>query len=474
MNLFLCEDDMGRIRAFCLIGPAIAVSIAAACDARAGQAAGRFVHVSDIHFDPFNPPGLARNLASSPPDTWQAKFAALPDQPMSSYESDTNHALLSSALAAIAGAAREADFAIVTGDLLAHRFEEETARTLAVQTTSDRAQAFATATTVYVAEALGAAFAGKPVIVALGNNDSSCGDYEIEPAGRYLAATKDVVRRLAGNDRVEPDFDQTYALGGFYAVRHPTVTAISILVLNDILWSTKYRNACGSNGSTAAKGMMDWLTERLRQAKKAGSRVWLVHHIPVGIDPYSTAHAKATICAAKVTPYLNEPFASQYLGLLREFKEVIQASFAGHVHFDDYRLLLDDSSNPIGLEKIAPAISPIFGQNPGFHMFTYDLRNGAPSDFSTIFLANLAEASNATAGDWRVEYTFTQAYRQPRYGVETVAAMWNAVSKPGPLSDIFRRLYDVSRGELGETTLKAYTCAIDRPDPKSYAACYCP
>jgi sphingomyelin phosphodiesterase acid-like 3 len=458
-----------HICAICLIAPVIAC----AGGARAENGTGRFVHVSDIHFDPFDPPGLAPNLASSPPETWQAKFTALPDQTMSSYGSDTNHALLSSALAEIANAARGADFAIVTGDFLAHRFEEETARTLGVQATSDNAQAFATATTVYIAAALETAFAGKPVIVALGNNDSSCGDYEIEPAGRYLAETKDVVGRLAGKDRVDQDFDQTYALGGFYAVRHPSVANISILVLNDVLWSTRYRNACGANGSTAAKAMMDWLRERLWQGRKAGSKVWLVHHIPIGIDPYSTSHAKASVCAAKVTPYLNEPFASQYLGLFREFKDVIQASFAGHVHFDDYRLIPDEFSKPVSLEKIAPAISPIFGQNPGFHVFTYDLRNGAPSDFSTVFLANLAKTPNATGGEWRAEYKFTEAYRQPHYGVDTVAAMWSAVSEPGRLSDMFRRLYDVSRGELDEETLKAYTCAIDRPDPNAYAACYC-
>ena len=95
------------------------------------EPAGTFALVSDIHFDPFDHPGLAKSLAAAEPGEWMARFAALPPGPASQYGSDTNHVLLSSALAAVAKAAADADFAIVGGDLLSHGFEDDTAKALA-------------------------------------------------------------------------------------------------------------------------------------------------------------------------------------------------------------------------------------------------------------------------------------------------------------------------------------------------------
>ena len=57
----------------------------------------------------------------------------------------------------------------------------------------------AATTSNYVAEAIALSLPGKPIILALGNNDSDCGDYQIDPGGPYLAATRETVRRLAGS-----------------------------------------------------------------------------------------------------------------------------------------------------------------------------------------------------------------------------------------------------------------------------------
>src|SRR5260370_15280237 len=103
-------------------------------------------------------------------------------------------------------------------------------------------------TTLFVGEALADALAGKPAILALGNVDSSCGDYRIEPGGHYLAATREMVRRLVGAERLEPDFDETYAAGGYYAARHPTLANGLILGLNHGLGATQYRAPRGTDG----------------------------------------------------------------------------------------------------------------------------------------------------------------------------------------------------------------------------------
>lgn len=435
------------------------------------EGSGTVVVISDLHFDPFDPPALAAALAGSAPTTWQAAFASVDNQAMSRSGEDTNHALLVSSLAAFAKRAADADFAIVPGDFLAHEFEDKAAKALNIAPTSPAAGEMAVKTTVFVADLLADALAGKPAIVALGNNDSSCGDYRIEPGGSYLANTRETVRRLVGTARLEADFDETYAAAGYYAARHPTVANGLIIVLNDILWSTKYRDACGTGGQAAAQAMFGWLRERLARQRAAGGRVWMVHHIPWGIDPYSTIATPAPSCPAKVVPFLQEPYASDFPALLAEYRDVLQASFSGHTHFDDYRLLGDERGTVVGVDKVTPAISPIFGQNPGFQVFTYDRRSGAPTDFSTWYLANPGDPLHKA--DWRFEYTFTEAYGLPAYSPAAVETLWKGTSTDGARRGTYQRLYAVGRGTLDTGNLPAYACAIRHLDRPSFTACYC-
>ena len=440
--------------------------------ASAAEPSGRFAVITDIHFDPFAPEEIAATLARLPPDEWMARFAALPTAPASQYGKDTNHVLLASALAAIAQRTADADFAIIGGDLLSHGFEEDTARALAVPLGSAAQRDFAKRTTLFTTLALGEVFAGRPVIVALGNNDSDCGDYEIEPGGGYLAAIRDTVRALAGTDRVAADFDETFGAGGYYALRHPTVPDTRILVVNDILWSERYRDACGADGLAAGRAEMAWLSATLDAIASAGQRAWIVHHIPWGIDPYSTLHAKAESCPARVVPFMGAAFSDAFLALIRRHAGIIDMSLSGHIHFDDYRLLLDDTGAAAGFDKVVPAISPIFGQNPAFQLFTYDLADGRPRDFSTIALANLP-ALGPAPGDWRETYVFSEAYGVSGFSPESVAVLWNGLGQGGARRAAYRDNYNAGHGVLASAGLEAYACAVAYLDRADYAACLC-
>jgi sphingomyelin phosphodiesterase acid-like 3 len=451
-----------------LVGLLVPVTFVAA-----EEPAGAFALISDFHLDPFGPPELAGRFAVEPPDNWMAIFESIETQKMSLWGSDTNYALFASSLVAFAKSADAADFAIVPGDLIAHEFERKAAEALDVTPSDAKVRDLAIKTTLFVGNSLGRALPDKPIILALGNNDSDCGDYEITPGGRYLSKTREMVRRLAGADLVAKDFDETYGAGGYYAVRHPGLPQTLILVVNDVLWSAKYQDACGTGGEAAAEAMMTWLGDNLARQRAAGDSVWLVHHIPWGIDPYSTAHSRGTDCAAKVVPFLREPYAAGFIGLLREYKDIIQASYSGHVHTDDYRLLVDDRENVLGLQKIPPAISPIYGQNPGYEIVSYDLKSGVPTDFSTYYLANLDGASLAVPGDWRFEYTFTEAYGIPSYSAEGVAEMVKAIEAGGADAETYRGLYTVGHDPLPEKDLPAYVCAMTRLDQDGFTKCYC-
>jgi len=441
--------------------------------AQPAESNGSFALLSDIHLDPFDPPELAAQLADSPVEAWPALFATITEQAMSSWGRDTNYALFASSLDAVARSAATTDFVIVPGDFLAHEFEKKAADALGTASSEEKISALAVGTTAFVGDSLARVLPDKPIILALGNNDSDCGDYEITPGGRYLAETRNVVSRLAGADLLAADFDRTYAAGGYYAVRHPGLPGTLILVVNDILWSADYRDACGSDGEAAAEVMLAWLRDRLAGQKAAGGSVWLVHHIPWGIDPFSTADSRDPTCAAKVVPFLRDPYAEAFIGLLREYRDVIQASYAGHIHTDGYRLLIDDDASALGLQKVVPAISPIYYQNPAFQIVTYERTTGIPTDFSTYYLTNLGQASLAVPGDWRLEYSFSEAYGLGPYSADSVAAMVKAIEAGGTAADTYRRLNVVSHGSLPETDLSAYVCGMTRLEQTGYARCYC-
>ncbi len=448
---------------------------AAGLPACASEPSGIIAVVSDIHFNPLAAPDLAPRLAAAEPKEWPSVFASAGGQGFPARGEDTSQALLASALGALSGTAGDADLVVVTGDLLAHRFQEAAAHALGTSPTSSVVTGLASKTALYVADTLRAALPGRPVLLALGNNDSECGDYQLEPGGAFLASLRDMVRELAGPDRLAQDFDQTYMAGGYYAMRHPTLPGVTILTVNDVLWSTDYRDACGTSGDQAAAAMMGWLEQQLSEARAAGRRVWLVHHIPVGIDAYATLHASAELsCPARVIPFLKDPFASRFIELLRAYAAIIQAGFSGHTHQDSYRLIMDAI---VGVEKVTPSISPIFGNNPGFHVFNYDRQTGNVTDFSTWYLANLEQTTAPSQGEWRREYVFTETYVEQTYSAAAVKRIANAMLGTGAeeagISNAFRRLYLVSHGEIPVGALTAHACAISNPTLSSYTACYC-
>ena len=429
--------------------------------------------ISDFHFNPFDPPELAKELVNRPVEEWPEIFGTIERQGMSKWGSDTNYALFASSLEAFSQSAAGADFAIMAGDFLAHKFEEKMVASLKEPSTEESLPAFSIKTTLFVGDAISRAFAGKPVIVALGNTDSGCGDYGITPGGSYLAGTRDMVRRMVGEDLIGDDFDETYAAGGYYALRHPTVPNSRILVLNNILWSAKYHDRCSGSVEAAAMTMRRWLRKQLEDQKSTGGSVWVIQHIPWGVDTNSTLKAKGTQCREKIVPFLKENDAAQLHHLIREYSTTVQTSFAGHVHTDDYRLLQSPGSQPLIAQKILPAISPIYNQNPGFSIMTYDAKTGAPLDFSTYHLTNLDSASLTEPGYWRFEYDFADEYGFERYSAESIAEIVENAGDGGERATTYRRLYELGHGQMSEEDLPAYACAMKNLSRQEFSECFC-
>ncbi|MGH6920104.1 MAG: metallophosphoesterase, partial [Geminicoccaceae bacterium] len=364
---------------------------------------GVFLIISDIHFDPFADPAIVEQLVAAEASAWRGIFASSGQQGFAQYGSDTDYPLMTSALAAARRVLPRPDFVLYAGDHLAHDFE--TKFDTYAGGGSEAYERFVIKTMTFVAQQLWAAFPRAPVYAALGNEDSICGDYMIAPGERFLAAVGELWAAHSEHPQAFADF----RIGGFYAVPHPTVPDRDLVVLNNVFWSTSYDDRCNPQGGDPGAAQLAWLEWTLYRTKLRGRSASLLFHIPPGIDSFNAAHGKSS-CADNVLPYLQDVYAKPFLALLERYRGILEVSYAGHTHMDNFRVVTTPAGAPILLTHITPAISPIYQNNPGFGVVLYDRTSGDLMDYATIYLTNLAQAGHGEPARWAIEYTFRDAY----------------------------------------------------------------
>jgi sphingomyelin phosphodiesterase acid-like 3 len=427
--------------------------------------AGEFLWLSDIHFDPLADPLIVDRLAVAEPAQWRAiltngstKFPA--------FGHDATWPLFSSLLQASGKALPKPAFTMVTGDLLAHHFRERfNAEAAAHDDNSFRS--FVRKSVEFVALELKEVSAGAPVLIALGNNDSECGDYSIQPGGPFLHDTAKLVTDLSG----APDSD-SYERYGSYSVSNPAVKHERIIVLNTVLFSPRYRDLCGHGTDDPGARELAWLAGKLQEAESHHEKVWLVYHIPPGVDAYVTARAQQRSGAGSVTLLWKESYTDKFLSLLTQYAQVVGPNFAGHIHVDDFRLLGGSTkSSPFVIA--GPAASPITGQNPTFRLVQFDAR-GKLEDESTYYLKNLTAAGVGAAPVWTLEYDFRTAWKLSGLNAESFAKLYGRIASSPEAAARWTLLYSTSNlagSPVTAANSRQFYCAMGNLSQGPYETC---
>ena len=272
----------------------------------APEIAGQVLVMSDLHFDPMADPQLVDQLAAAEPEQWRAILDSSADQSLGRYGRDANWLLLRSALRQMAETLPHPAFVLISGDFLAHGFRREF--DAAARDHSDAAyRVFVGKTMQFLEQQLQGAFPATPILPALGNNDEECGDYQLQPHGPFLADTLPILQRLVGSAG-GPEFDRDWQSYGNYSAR---VGGIRVLSTNTNFLSVHYRNACGSPADgDPGRATLGWLEAELAAAKQAGEPVWLLYHIPPGIDGYATLRQGA--CPGTMIPMWDQAYAGAF------------------------------------------------------------------------------------------------------------------------------------------------------------------
>ncbi len=243
---------------------------------------GMFRAFSDIHFDPFADSRILEQLGAKPLDGCKGRASTS----FSKLGADTNYPLLKSMLDNVAATAASNhiryDYVILTGDLLAHQFDDRFRE--CVGGGDEAYRGFTISTVKFVDGLIAKALPGVPVFAALGNNDSDSGDYA-QPSKFFLEKVGQDWSREWGNIPVERRQAAlaTFTRAGNYALANPTVPSNELVILNSNLWVARNSSACGI-AEPDPDGQFAWLGEVLARIKRDKRTATLVMHVLPGID----------------------------------------------------------------------------------------------------------------------------------------------------------------------------------------------
>lgn len=470
----------------CLAGTASEARAEAKTTAPAETVQALFV--SDIHFDPFIDPAKIPLLAEANPSEWAKVLAAAPSVDRSARYAaiqktcptrgeDTSYALLNSSLQAIRKEAVGARFATISGDLLAHSFDCKYRAAFPHAAPGDY-RAFVEKTLTFVVDELRAALPGVPVYVALGNNDSDCGDYKLNAHSEFLATIgEELTKGFPASERVGAK--ETFAAGGYMSVRLPApLRNARLLVLDDLFMSAKYTTCGGKPDASAAEAELAWLEQQLTVARGSHEKVWVMAHIPPGVDVYSSAKHLDEVCGAKGPKMF---LASEKLAeVLARFGDVVRLAIFAHTHMDEVRILQPENAgnSPSAANgmpvKMVSSISPINGNAPSFTVARVDPETAVLKDYRVI------AASNATGLDtvWHEEYDWAKAYHEPDFsaasvGKEVAGFESDAAQKMEESRDYISDFY-VGASPLLGLIWPQYVCALRNDSAQAFKACVCP
>ena len=443
--------------------------------------------VSDIHFEPFGDPAKAPQLAAAPASQWQAILAAPPSpdqqkrfqalqQACNVRGADTSFALFESSLKAMRSHATGVGFVAVSGDLVSHAFQCEY-HELFPHSPPGGYRAFAEKTLAYVMGELNTAFPGRPVYLALGNNDSDCGDYRLDAHSEFLEAVgMEVTRSFPAAERAAAE--ESFAAGGYYSVSLPApIENARLLVLNDLFMSKNYAACNGKADTGAADAELAWLRQQLDDARANKQKIWVMGHIPPGVDVYSTAKRMTNICGGqKPVMFLS---SEKMADVLSANGDVIELTIFAHTHMDELRLLKENGQTPpssLGIAvKMVPSISPIHGNSPSFVVAQVDRSSAALKDYR-VFVASNQTGVNAK---WTEEYDFARSFHAAEFTSSSVSKLVSRfATDPSAATEAsqayIRNFLAGTSSPLLSLVWPEYVCSLSNDTAQAFKDCVCP
>jgi len=329
-----------------------------------------YLSFADIHFDPFlschfsiRPCPLITQLQNAPVTQWES-ILSKKSMPLSQIGQDTNFSLLKITLANLrtVNHAYHPTFALAIGDFLVHNFHSKYV-VYSHDFSRQDYKYFLKKTLSFITLELQNALPNMSIYPALGNNDSDGGDYNVVPNGSFLRETANRWVNLLRDPNERRHFLRDFSKAGYFAISPKQYPHHQIVVLNTVLFSI---NATGNNIDEAAKNQILWLHQKLTEARKNQQKVLLVFHIPPGVNTYAFFKNPW----GKPETFWFDPYSQSFANEVKSFSDVIEGIFPAHIHRDILNIVLVKQIGNVHV-YFTPSISPIFGNDPEFRLFTH-------------------------------------------------------------------------------------------------------
>jgi sphingomyelin phosphodiesterase acid-like 3 len=446
------------------------------------------VMLSDLHFDPLYDPAEASELREAPVSEW-ATILSRPASPSRAADfnalqtscgvrgADSPWSLVRASLQQAKLREPKPLFVTVSGDLLAHGFPCKL-RALAPRATAEDVSAFSAKTVAFLALQLRKAFPAAPIYFALGNNDSGCGDYRETPDSAFLRSVGTSFAEDLHDPASRAALLSTFSKFGDYSVALPSpIKNTRLIVVQDIFGSTHFESCDGHADAGAAAAQIDWLHAQLAEARANGEQVWVMAHIPPGVDIYASFHrylfAPGEACNVKKPQMFLK--TSAIGDTIADFSDVVRLAIFAHTHMDEIKLLENAQGGAVPA-KLVPSISPINGNDPAFLVAQVLPQNATMKDY-TVYAA-----ANAQGTAWAREYQYSTAYGLPDFSAASVQKLTSDLiaDKTGESRESreYERYFLAGGGTFATLGLQrlwpAYSCSLQERNTAAFHSCMCP
>lgn len=426
---------------------------------------------SDVHFNPLSDiyPSLFKALDAADASKWAGIFRDSGITTPSAGGTDTNYPLLMGTLSSIKQNLGVSPLIIFTGDILGHYLAEEyfKQKKIIIPTPEDIAdmKTFTNKTVTFFMQQVRSYVGNIPVMFALGNADSYWG---LGPDNSFLSNTAELYYSQFLNGTVDhKTFISTYTNGGYYSAE-PAGMNLMVIGLNTFEFSPSF----GSDTSGAVTVELNWFDSTLASAQNKGEKVWLLMHVPPGADKYSTAQAADTNGhITNPTMMWNQDYQKRFLQIISKYPGLIAQTLTAHTHMDEYRIM-----SPGNVADTTPGITPYFGNNPAFKVFTFSSDTLRATDYTSL---------NYDLGTMPVQfnnyYTFSTAYSMQGLLSDSLAQLYPQFPTNITLQSFYRgsyfsgNTYTTPTGnefyQINNTTWPVYWCGIEHMEEQGLIDC---
>lgn len=353
-----------------------------------GNAQGKCLMVSDIHFNPF--------LSNDGSYTLDQKLAGILS-PLKKYSEwknafykyvgehpakgnilsghDSNYALLKDVFDHMSDTIHP-KFIVIAGDFLWHENERDANGNKYKNPSSVTMKEF---TMQFIADMFHQKFPGVPIIPALGNNDSDAGDYYRQGRGfldKFASAWQ-------LKDKIDIDL---FYKEGYYTYK--TKNCPAFVVLNTTLLSDS-TNRWDEKKPVNYKEGGTMLEHMKKDIAANGDNVWVLMHMPPGKDGYKIYQDKEEHKANPDTELWKPAYSNTFGKIIKNNKTHIKFMVAGHTHFNEFRVLYSntDKQQFAGI-RIIPSASTQHINNPSFEVAEFDDKYNVITE--DVFYRNIA------------------------------------------------------------------------------------